>query len=255
MKIQYLSDLHLESCAFTFKKHPEADLVVLGGDIATPRVVPAFLKLLEALRGTPVIYYPGNHEYYGTNGVDTTNKELQTLLRTKFRDVHNLEMMDSYTQDGITFVGGTLWTDFKLPFWHAGEYQSNPGVAKMAARKGISDFMQIGGFSPDEAAKRHEATRAKIKEACFYSSSVVVCTHFLPSEKSISPEYKKSVLNPYFASNCEDLMGSPVRAWIHGHTHSTMDYVLNGTHVVANPRGYSTVENPKFNPVALLEIP
>jgi hypothetical protein len=26
--------------------------------------------------------------------------------------------------------------------------------------------------------------------------------------------------------------------WIHGHTHDSFDYVVRGTRIVANPRGY-----------------
>jgi hypothetical protein len=40
--------------------------------------------------------------------------------------------------------------------------------------------------------------------------------------------------------------------WVHGHTHSSFDYLLNGTRVVCNPRGYPLrrqggFENPDFN--------
>jgi hypothetical protein len=46
--------------------------------------------------------------------------------------------------------------------------------------------------------------------------------------------------------------------WIHGHVHSTLDYTVNGTRIVANPRGYSHknggMENAAFNPALILEI-
>ena len=40
-----------------------------------------------------------------------------------------------------------------------------------------------------------------------------------------------------FASDLDRLMGKAA-LWIHGHTHDSFDYVLNGTRVVCNPRGY-----------------
>ena len=44
--------------------------------------------------------------------------------------------------------------------------------------------------------------------------------------------------------------GSRARLWIHGHTHDSFDYVVNGTRVLCNPRGYAkngANENPLFD--------
>jgi pyruvate carboxylase len=46
------------------------------------------------------------------------------------------------------------------------------------------------------------------------------------------------VPGPAFASDLAALVREPVKLWIHGHTHESMDYELNGTRVVCNPRGY-----------------
>jgi len=38
--------------------------------------------------------------------------------------------------------------------------------------------------------------------------------------------------------------------WIHGHTHDSFDYAVNGVRVVCNPRGYArdgVNENPLFD--------
>ena len=60
MKLQIMSDLHI---AFGEPQVPatDADLIILAGDIGRPR---------QAIRwayglGKPVLYVPGNHEYYG----------------------------------------------------------------------------------------------------------------------------------------------------------------------------------------------
>ena len=48
------------------------------------------------------------------------------------------------------------------------------------------------------------------------------------------------MLNACFVSDAEYLLdGDRVSLWIHGHTHNTFDYVMNGTRVVCNPRGYA----------------
>lgn len=48
-----------------------------------------------------------------------------------------------------------------------------------------------------------------------------------------------------------------MRLWIHGHTHDSFDYLLNGTRVVCNPRGYvkdGVNENPRFDPELMIEV-
>jgi len=46
--------------------------------------------------------------------------------------------------------------------------------------------------------------------------------------------------------------------WIHGHVHSSADYVVEGTRVVCNARGYpgylGGVENAFFSPGLIVEI-
>src|SRR6202158_1377107 len=59
-----------------------------------------------------------------------------------------------------------------------------------------------------------------------------------PSPKSIHPRFADSLLNACFVSDAERLIdGSRACLWIHGHTHDTFDYFLNGTRVGCNPRG------------------
>jgi hypothetical protein len=66
------------------------------------------------------------------------------------------------------------------------------------------------------------------------------------------------LLNPAFASNLEDLMGI-LKLWIHGHMYSSLDYMVNGTRVVCNPRGYSSriatgQENIDFDAGLVVEV-
>jgi len=59
-----------------------------------------------------------------------------------------------------------------------------------------------------------------------------------------------SVLNAYFAMDCQDLIQQPVLLWVHGHTHALCDCSIRRVRVVCNPRGAvgrGGVANPKFN--------
>jgi Icc-related predicted phosphoesterase len=107
-------------------------------------------------------------------------------------------------------------------------------------------------FHPADARAIHLAQvrwlRANLAEE--FVESTVVVTHHLPHRRSIHPKYNGSDLNPSFASDLSDLMGPPVSLWIHGHTHESFDYVVNGTRVVCNPCGYIPMElNPAFDRV------
>jgi hypothetical protein len=44
----------------------------------------------------------------------------------------------------------------------------------------------------------------------------------------------------------ENLVDENVSLWIHGYTHTSIDYKLRGTRVIANPRGYFS-ESQAFN--------
>ena len=86
----------------------------------------------------------------------------------------------------------------------------------------------------------------------------VVITHHAPSARSIHPRFHGSMLNASFVSNADHLAGGDrVQLWVHGHTHDSFDYHLNGTRVVCNPRGYSkggVIENSHFDPHFIVEL-
>jgi hypothetical protein len=86
----------------------------------------------------------------------------------------------------------------------------------------------------------------------------VVITHHAPSPKSIHPRFEGSPLNACFVSDAERLLdGRRARLWIHGHTHDSFDYEVNGTRVLCNPRGYAkdgVNENRAFDQDLRIEV-
>ena len=71
MKIQVLSDLHLEHGGFVPEHHPAADVIVLAGDLA-PYTEGLVEQLREQWSSAPhILYVLGNHEFYGTEIDDT----------------------------------------------------------------------------------------------------------------------------------------------------------------------------------------
>jgi predicted phosphodiesterase len=251
MKIRVFSDLHLEFQDWIPPKS-DADIIVLAGDIHVGVHGVDWARRTFPLM--PVVYVPGNHEFYGAH----MGNLMEALLAQGRR--LGVDILDgrSVVIGGVRFLGATLWTDFAL-------YGTDPrsiNRAMSVARSGMNDFQLIrygnGAFHPEDARAIHlervRWLRAKLAED--FVGTTIVVTHHLPSQQSIHPKYRASALNPSFASDLGDLMGPPVSLWIHGHTHESFDYFVNGTRVVCNPRGYSPMElNPAFDPMLALEVP
>lgn len=247
MKLHVLSDLHLTVNAFDAPS-TDADVVVLAGDVARPDQAIAWASELAK----PVVYVPGNHEYYDGSISGTVGRLKRLCAGTAIRVLEN----DAAVIDGVRFVGTTLWTDFLL----FGE-----GPARALAIQGALDFVRDFSrirldddanklFTPADAADlfaRNASWLARTLAQPFTGPTVVV-THHAPSPRSIHPRFAESILNPCFVSNAERLLdGERVALWIHGHAHDSFDYVVNGARVLCNPRGYAKrdeVENRRFDP-------
>jgi predicted phosphodiesterase len=232
MRLNVLSDLHLSLGALAIPAN-DADAVVLAGDIARPKEAIAWASGFAK----PVLYVPGNHEFYG-GSIAGTVAELKRLSAGS--TIHVLDD-DEVIIQGVRFLGTTLWTDFML--FGVGEERA---AAMREAQRFMRDFSRIrlgeSPFTPEASAalfKRHAAwLERKLAEP--YAGPTVVITHHAPSRKSIHPRFADSLMNACFVSDAEHLIdGRLARLWIHGHTHDSFDYSVNGTRVLCNPRGYA----------------
>jgi Icc-related predicted phosphoesterase len=126
----------------------------------------------------------------------------------------------------------------------------------------ISDFHLIrhgeaGTFRPEHSRELHliQVRWLEKKLQALFVGSTVVVTHHLPHRLSIHRKYHDNALNPAFASDLDRLVRAPVALWIHGHTHESLDYLVNGARVVCNPRGYVPIDpNAAFDPHLVVEI-
>lgn len=252
MKLHILSDVHNE---FSVLEPPDtaADVVILAGDIDVGlRAIPWAAQLDK-----PVIYVAGNHEFYKRN-----YDELVQGMReqTNATNVHFLEQ-DEVVVDGIRFLGGVLWTDFRV-FGDA-RYEE----AKRRVGLALNDFRLIKKgpdsrlFNPDDAEAAFHETVAffETKLAEPFDGKTVIVTHHAPSLQSSTPWYKNDIVTAGFASDLRRLMSQDIALWVHGHMHNNSDYRYNDTRVVCNPRGYQrpydpVSENREFDPAFVVEI-
>ncbi|WP_042626529.1 metallophosphoesterase [Burkholderia plantarii] len=268
MRVRVLSDLHLEGNRPEAIPGAPADLVVLAGDIHNHA---------EGLRWAagsfdaevPVVYVPGNHEYY-----DGAFGALEAAMRDTagaLDGVHYLNR-DVYEDPAGRFrvLGTTLWTDFAL-------FGADPAArdrAMTACARAMFDFngaIQVdwaaaGAPGPDTPAGASRAltpadTLALHRAACAWletelkkpwAGATIVVTHHAPHRASLAPRYADDIVSAGFVSELDALVAPPVALWVHGHTHTSFDYTAaSGTRVVCNPRGYlrrrtGEWENPEF---------
>ncbi|HEX7908676.1 MAG TPA: metallophosphoesterase [Paraburkholderia sp.] len=264
MKLLVLSDLHneFEPLEVDTEVIAQADAVVLAGDIHTKDRSVEWAQSFVNDPAKPVILVAGNHEFYGGH-FDYTLAKLRE--RAHGTNIHFLEK-DMLVLGDVRFVGCTLWTDFRL---YAGDITS--AISMRDAQSAMQDFRLIRATStyrklyPADTVRRHELSRAWLanilKEP--HDGKTVVVTHHAPSQGSVEAQYEGDSLTPAYASNLEALMGPPVCLWIHGHMHTSFDYIAppddapneRGTRVICNPRGYSPRHlNPGFNPGLLVEV-
>lgn len=229
MRIAVYSDLHREISLFE-PPALEADVVVLAGDTDNGT---RGLEWAKHAFDKPVLYVPGNHEYY-----DGEFGEVQAALVRSARG-SRVEVLDCGERilDGVRFLGCCLWTDYSL----APEDERAEIIER--SRRYNPDHFAIrygkSSFAPEHAIDlciRHRSWLERNLRVPHPGPTVVI-THFAPHPRSIASKFQNDPANPGFIVPLEPLMGSAA-LWIHGHTHTAFDYEVKGTRIVCNPRGY-----------------
>lgn len=243
MRLQLLSDLHLETEAYTPEPAPDAELLVLAGDVDS-----SWVGLERFARWpVPVLFVAGNHEF--------DRRELRSAwpaLRAHCESlgITLLEREQHIRVDKagrrIRFVATTRWCDFDL-FGAAGRDR---------AMRAAGYFMHVmrasrDGRLFDAAAVRDEALacRAWLQQALAEpgdADATVVITHYGPSLRSVDPRYGGQPGSASFCNADDDLLPF-ADLWLHGHLHCRHDYTIEhppgapraSTRVVSNARGHA----------------
>jgi Calcineurin-like phosphoesterase len=243
LKIQLLSDLHLETEPFEPEPHPDADLLVLAGDIDSTWLA------LERFAGwpAPALFVAGNHEFDGRELNDAWPALRERCARFGLTLLEcEQTVLDEPDGRRIRFVGSVRWCDFDL---------FGPARFESALRAG-SYFQRVmgatqGGALFDAAAVRREALacrvwldRALAEDAQGRWDATVAVTHFAPSLRSADPRYGKQSGTASFC-NADDALLPGAVLWLHGHLHCRHDYSVRHadgqrTRVVSQARAWAT---------------
>lgn len=291
MKLQLLSDLHLEqSPDFVPQAAPGADVLVLAGDIGSYQRdsrlddsdfgLARFSPRLAASPWKTVLYVPGNHEYDDLDFDETHARLRATCARL---GITWLEQ-EIVVLEGVRFVGATLWADFEAIARH-------PPSPAVLARHGTGETQLTWQMRQREKAFRAAnfylatnttyregrpllaedmrelslASQAWLREALAtpFEGITVAVTHFAPTLRSHDPRYGVTPGTAGFCNALDELLPF-ADVWLHGHLHCAHDYIVEGMHdgapfrcrVVANPLGYEDKgEQAAFDPRMAIELP
>jgi Icc-related predicted phosphoesterase len=254
MRVALASDIHLEFGEIELENTESADVLILAGDICQAvdapndttvgRVVQTFFKQVSD-RFPRVIYIQGNHEHYQGDFARSRERLQRMLDKLACDNVHLLEK-DTVIIGDVTFVGGTLWTDFNredsLCMWHASKSMNDYQVCRNSGR-GISGGGYASRLQPEDTLADHRAMLDYIRIITEGKTDqkFVVAVHHAPSSASVADCYKGDLLmnGNFYTDLSEFVLDRPqIKLWVHGHMHNVSDYLIGTTRVVCNPRGY-----------------
>jgi len=236
MRIQYMSDLHME--LWDNSRYIQAnefevkgDVLVLAGDTYYLRDITASRKRFwywasKSFRN--VLLVPGNHEFYGNSDVTARGNSWQWMIRKNVGYYYNKVVRI----DDTDFLLTTLWSRIPEPDMYL-------------VQQGMYDFRQImyngHRFTPDDFNQEHEKCLSFLKQAVEESTAkhFVVVTHHLPTLKVVAAQHLGSPLNGAFATELGNYIAdSRIDAWIYGHSHTNIDATIGNTRIVCNQLGY-----------------
>ncbi len=236
MKVQYVSDLHLEfyDNSVFLARGPlkvAGDVLVIAGDTLPLRDFDSFRhhRFFDwcAQNYKETLLVPGNHEYYGDD-------------ISKYPDAWRLEIRKKVAMyenacvkvDDTDFILSTLWSRIPMSKW-------------LTLKNGMSDFtlIQYDGkpLTATPYNELHERDLAFIKDAVSKSNAAhkVVVTHHVPSSLLVAKEFKGSSLECGFTVDLTDYIASSgIDLWVYGHSHRSIETVIGKTRMASNQVGY-----------------
>ena len=236
MKVQYVSDLHLEfyDNSVFLARGPlkvAGDVLVIAGDTLPLRDFDSYRQhrffdwCADNYKETLLV--PGNHEYYRDD-------------ISKYPDAWRLEIRQNVTMyenacvkvDDTDFILSTLWSRIPMSKW-------------LTLKNGMSDFtlIQYDGkpLTATPYNELHERDLAFIKDAVSKSNAAhkVVVTHHVPSRLLVAKEFKGSSLECGFTVDLTDYIASSgIDLWVYGHSHRSIETVIGKTRMASNQVGY-----------------
>ena len=258
MKLQLLSDLHLETEAFDPQPAPDAELLVLAGDID------ASWAGFERFAGwpVPVLFVAGNHEFDGRELSEAWAGLRALCARLGWRMLER-ESLILGDREGrrVRFVGTVRWSDFDLFGPQRRDVCMRAAAYFMALMRSTRQGRPFDAEGVrDEALACREWLAAELQQpsAGRWDKTVVV-THFAPSLRSADKRFGSQPGTASFCNADDDLLAR-ADLWLHGHLHCRHDYAVKRPgrlpmRVVCQARGLAKKgETEAYEPGKIIEV-
>jgi predicted phosphodiesterase len=260
MKIDVVSDVHLEFGTYVPSNPNNSDVLVMAGDIVPIHLLKDNRKFIEYFEQCAnlykhIIYVFGNHEYYNGD-IRLEFDNAKNLLG----HIENLQIVNNEVVeiDDVNFFCGTMWTDCNKEdpitmlqlIQSMNDYHVIKDCSKAAMYGGI-DYL-----TPEDTVLEFKLFKTFLTKALNSRNSdkkCIVVTHHLPSLKAVPEEYRRDYhMNGGYMANMEEfIMFRPyIKVWIYGHTHTPAEFKIGETTLINNARGYVKYEraSDKYEP-------
>ena len=156
MRIQVVSDLHLEFHNLLPSVAEGADVLVCTGDLAPIGAGAVRNAAEEWAEARHILYVPGNHEFYGAD-IDRARKQLAEECAR-----HGITLLDTdaIVIDDVHFIGATLWTDFLLD-----GVANEPGAQHSGSPTSTAGSCTKRGPDGSRRTNRPGATRRNVRSS------------------------------------------------------------------------------------------
>jgi len=278
MKIQYISDLHLEhhknnNVFSRIKKLPDCENICVLGDIGYPesQIYQDFMSYCSK-NWKNVFWIMGNHCYYHKPKTEIkTMSEIEEYIKqicpknvyfmnntvlylnTLTNEVTNNDENKDVPNPLIKIIGSTLWSNINdFTASNLNDYNL------IYAHRVFNDFGvdMYRKLKPQMTRTLFESSKKFILDEIKEPIKCLIITHH-GTHPLCQGHYVGSPLESGYATYIPEIYTSHnVIASINGHTHSNINLEVNGVKLLSNCYGYKGEKQDivKFNPKAVLEI-
>ena len=236
MRIQYVSDLHLEFPDNTrwIAEHPLevcGEVLLVAGDsgyVNMPDYAHHPFWRWASEHYKQVIIALGNHEFYQFADLadfpDGLEGEVYPNVHYYYNSVVSIGDVD--------IIVSTLWARISPENMYYTEH-------------GVSDFYRImyhgHRLSAPDFNAEHERCLSFLKNAVenSHAKTKIVLTHHVPTELCVAPEFRGSLINGAFTVELGNyIANADIDYWVYGHSHRNIEAEIAGTKIISNQLGY-----------------
>lgn len=253
MKIQILSDIHLERRSLGFdaivNTIGNADVLVLAGDIGCPTslVYHQFLQFCNQ-RFKHVIVVCGNHEYRSCMTTHTfleVDQHVKALCNSititsnsvgPGHAVHYLNTGQNVVIDGrVNFIGATLWS--RIPSCVAQHHVDAINASFHGMKIDTNTPFTVTAMN-NEFDAHLAGIQCAINDGYVRNMKNVIVTHHAPILKTMY-RVEEYPVNYLYGSDLEDALDYRyIHTWVYGHTHWNIIHNMRGTLCITNQYGH-----------------